>query len=217
MLDKFIAFLFSMRLMAILILLFFVAIGYATFIENDFGTQTAKALIYNTTWFELIIVLLSVNMIANINRYKLWRKEKWPVLLFHISFIMIVIGAGITRYVSFEGMMSIREGEQSNLIVSDRTFLQINVHNNAYQYSYDKPLLLHNYEGPLEFLKSNNFSQDVKFLDNDISIDYIDYIPNAVDTLIVGEGIPTLTIVLAGANGRETHYLQEGRAKRFQA
>ena len=215
MLDKFIAFLFSMRLMAILILLFFVAIGYATFIENDFGTQTAKALIYNTTWFELIIVLLSVNMIANINRYKLWRKEKWPVLLFHISFIMIVIGAGITRYVSFEGMMSIREGEQSNLIVSDRTFLQINVHDNAYQYSYDKPLLLHNYEGPLEFLKSNNFSQDVKFLDNDISVDYVDYIPNAVDTLIFGEGIPTLTIVLAGANGRETYYLQEGRAKRY--
>ena len=215
MLDKFIAFLFSMRLMAILILLFFVAIGYATFIENDFGTQTAKALIYNTTWFELIIVLLSVNMIANINRYKLWRKEKWPVLLFHISFIMIVIGAGITRYVSFEGMMSIREGEQSNLIVSDRTFLQINVHDNAYQYSYDKPLLLHNYDGPLEFLKSNNFSQDVKFLDNDISVDYVDYIPNAVDTLIVGEGIPTLTIVLAGANGRETFYLQEGRAKRY--
>ena len=216
MLDKFIAFLFSMRLMTILILLFFVAIGYATFIENDFGTQTAKALIYNTTWFELIIVLLSINMIANINRYKLWRKEKWPVLLFHISFIMIVIGAGITRYVSFEGMISIREGEQSNLIVSDRTFLQINVHNNAYQYSYDKPLLLHNYEGPLEFLKSNKFNQDVKFLDNNISIDYFDYIPNAVDTLIVGEGIPTLTIVLAGANGRETHYLQEGRAKRFQ-
>ncbi|MBL6662762.1 MAG: cytochrome c biogenesis protein CcsA [Flavobacteriales bacterium] len=215
MLDKFIAFLFSMRLMAILILLFFVAIGYATFIENDFGTQTAKALIYNTTWFEIIIVLLSVNMIANINRYKLWRKEKWPVLLFHISFIMIVIGAGITRYISFEGMMSIREGEQSNLIVSDRTFLQINVHDNAYQYSYDKPLLLHNYEGPLEFLKSNNFSQDVKFLDNDISVDYVDYIPNAVDTLVVGEGIPTLTIVLAGANGRETYYLQEGRAKRY--
>ena len=215
MLDKFIAFLFSMRLMAILILLFFAAIGYATFIENDFGTQTAKALIYNTTWFELIILLLSANMIANINRYKLWRKEKWPVLLFHISFIMIVIGAGVTRYVSFEGMMSIREGEQSNLIVSDRTFLQINVHDNAYQYNYDKSLLLHDYEGPLEFLKSNNFSQDVKFLDNDISVDYVDYIPNAVDTLIVGEGIPTLTIVLAGANGRETYYLQEGRAKRY--
>ena len=50
-------------------------------------------------------------MIANINRYKLWRKEKWSVLLFHISFILIVIGAGVTRYISFEGMMSIREGD----------------------------------------------------------------------------------------------------------
>ena len=215
MLDKFTAFLFSMRLMAVLILLFFVAIGYATFIENDFGTQTAKALVYNTTWFEVIIVLLSINMIANINRYKLLRKEKWPVLLFHISFILIVIGAGVTRYVSFEGMMSIREGEQSNLIVSDRTFLQIKVHDNAYQYNYDKTLLLHNYEGPLEFLKQNDFKQKVKFLDNDISVEYVNYIPNAVDTIIVGEGVPTLTIVLAGTNGRETYYLQEGRAKRF--
>ena len=34
---------------------------------------------------------------------------------------MIVIGAGVTRYVSFEGMMSIREGEQS-INLSDRTF-----------------------------------------------------------------------------------------------
>jgi hypothetical protein len=215
MLDKLLSGLLSMRLMAFLILLFFVAIGYATFIENDFGTQTAKALVYNATWFEIIIVLLTINMIANINRYKLWRKEKWAVLLFHISFVIIVIGAGITRYVSFEGMMPIREGEQSDLIISDGTFLQIKVHDNAYQYNYNKPILLDDYQGPLEFLSSNEFSQTVKFLDNDISIDYLDYVPNAQDTLIVGEGVPTLTIVLAGANGRETYYLQEGRAERY--
>ena len=215
MIDKFLSFIFSMRLMAFLIILFFVAIGYATFIENDFGTQTAKSLIYNTKWFEAIIVLLCINMLANINRYKLWRKEKWAVLMFHISFIIIVIGAGITRYISFEGMMPIREGEQTNLIISDQTFLQIKVHNNALQYQYDKPLLLHNYQGPLSFLKSNDFSQNINFLKNDISIDYIDYIPNAIDTLIIGEGLPTLTIVLAGSNGRETYYLQEGRAERY--
>ena len=215
MFDKLLSAFLSMRLMAFLILLFFVAIGYATFIENDFGTQTAKALVYNATWFEIIIVLLTINMLANINRYKLWRKEKWPVLLFHISFVIIVIGAGITRYVSFEGMMPIREGEQPDLIISDGTFLQIKVHDNAFQYNYNKPILLDDYQGPLEFLSSNDFSQSVDFLDNDISIDYLDYVPNAKDTLIVGEGVPTLTIVLAGANGRETYYLQEGRAERY--
>lgn len=215
MLDKLISAIFSMRLMAFLILFFFVAIGYATFIENDYGTQTAKALIYNATWFEIIIVLLTINMIANINRYKLWRKEKWPILMFHISFVIIVIGAGITRYVSYEGMMPIREGDKTNLIISDRTFLHIKVHDNQYQYVYDKPLLLHNYDGPLTFLKSNRFKHQVDFLDNEISIEYVDYIKNAKDTLIVGEGAPTLTVVMAGANGRETYHLTEGKAERI--
>ena len=49
--------LFSMRTMALLVLIFFVAIAYATFVENDFGTQTAKALVYNARWFEIIICL----------------------------------------------------------------------------------------------------------------------------------------------------------------
>ncbi len=215
MIKKITSILFSMRLMTILILLFFIAVGYATFIENDFGTQTAKALVYNATWFEVLIILLSLNMLANINRYKLWRKEKWPVLLFHISFLVITIGAGITRYISYEGSMSIREDDRSNLIVSDQTFLQLKVHNNKLQYSLDKPLLLHNYEGPLSFLRSNDFSLDVNFVDNDIEINYVDYIPNAKDTLVEGEGEPMLTIVMAGANGRETFYLKKGTADQF--
>ena len=43
---------------------------------------------------------------------------------------------------ALKGMMPIREGEQSDLIISDGTFLQINVHDNAYQYNYDKSILL---------------------------------------------------------------------------
>ena len=54
--------LFSMRTMALLVLVFFVAIAYATFVENDFGTQTAKALVYNARWFEIIIFFLTLNM-----------------------------------------------------------------------------------------------------------------------------------------------------------
>lgn len=215
MIQKIWSFLFSMRLMAMLVLLFFVAVAYATFIENDFGTQTAKALVYNARWFELLMVLLSINMIANINRYNLWRREKWPVLLFHLAFIMIALGAGVTRYVSYEGMMHIREGEQSNQIASDQTFLQMKVHDTQLQYVYDKPLLLHSYEGPLSFLKSNEFSHEIRFREHDVQVDFVDYIPNAKDTLIVGEGNPIIHIVMAGANGRENFYLKEGSAQRF--
>ena len=43
--------LFSTRLTGVLLLTFAAAMGIATFIENDYGTQTAKALVYNAWWF----------------------------------------------------------------------------------------------------------------------------------------------------------------------
>ena len=46
--------------MTILILLFAFSIGYATFIENDFGRMSAKALIYNSWWFKMIFVVFVV-------------------------------------------------------------------------------------------------------------------------------------------------------------
>ena len=68
MINRLIKFLSSMQLMTILILIFAFSIGYATFIENDFGRTSAKALIYNSWWFELILILLAYNLINNIIR-----------------------------------------------------------------------------------------------------------------------------------------------------
>jgi cytochrome c-type biogenesis protein CcsB len=216
MLNKITSFLLSMKTMTLLVLTFFIAVAYATFIENDFGTQTAKALVYNAHWFEVIIVLLNINMLYNIKRYNLLRKEKWPVFLFHISFVVITIGAGITRYVSFEGTMAIRENDSSDLIVSDQTFLQFKVHNNKLQYEHDSPILLHDYTGPLSFLKSNDFKKNVDFLDHDITVEYVDYIKNAKDTLLEGQGDKEIiTLVMAGQDGRETFYLEENSANQF--
>jgi len=105
--KKISSFLFSTRLMAVLFFVFAIAMGVATFIENDFGTQTAKALIYNAWWFELIMLFFVINFFGNIFRYKLYKKEKWSVLMFHISFLFILIGAGVTRYISFEGKLEL--------------------------------------------------------------------------------------------------------------
>jgi len=50
--NKLLSLIYSTRLMAILFLIFALAMGVATFIENDYGTETAKALVYNAWWFE---------------------------------------------------------------------------------------------------------------------------------------------------------------------
>ena len=47
----------SMKMAVLMLFLFGVLIGAATFIENDYGTQTAQALIYKAKWFEIFLGL----------------------------------------------------------------------------------------------------------------------------------------------------------------
>ena len=91
MLNKLLASLFSMRLMTVGLLLFLVGIGAATFIESIYGIQSAEIIIYNATWFEILLVYLSLNLISNIFKYKMFQREKIATLLFHLSFLVIIL------------------------------------------------------------------------------------------------------------------------------
>jgi cytochrome c biogenesis factor len=121
--KKLLSALFSTRLMAILFLVYAIAMAAGTFIESNYNTDTARICIYNTLWFEAIHLFFLINFFGNIKKYQLLKKEKWATLLLHLSFIFILLGAGITRYISFEGMMPIREGESSSQLFSEKTQL----------------------------------------------------------------------------------------------
>ena len=112
----------SMKTMTILMLIFAFSTGYATFIENDYGTMTAKADIYNARWFEALMLILAINLTLNIFKYKMYTMKKMPLFIFHTAFIIILIGAAITRYVGFEGSMHIREGSSANTMISMDTY-----------------------------------------------------------------------------------------------
>ena len=191
-----------MQLMTMLLLIFAFSIGYATFIENDFGRTSAKALIYNSWWFELILILLAYNLINNIIRYKLFRFEKIAALLFHLSFIIILIGAGVTRYISFEGMMHIREGKATNQFISDDTFLQVHINDKKHQLNHDKKLFLSG-------ITNNRFSVKLDFKEHDIDISYINFLPNVQDSLFknISTGEMMLHLVVPGDNGMQSEYL----------
>ena len=190
--------------MSVLILLFAFAIGYATFIENDFGRTSAKALIFNTWWFEMILVLLTYNLINNVIKHKLFRMEKIASLTFHLSFIIILIGAGITRYISYEGMMHIREGESTNQFISDDTFFQIHINDKLHQLNHDEKLYLSG-------ITNSNFSLKLDFKDHDIKIEGIDFLPNVKDSLFtnVAGGNDMLHIVVPGEDGMQSEYLND--------
>ncbi len=113
---------FNTRAAGLYMLLFAVSIAVATFIENDFGTSSAQKVIFKSWWFELLLFLFGVTILVNIIKFKMIKQKKWAVLLFHASIILILIGAGVTRYFSFEGMMHIRENNTSNIFLSSNSF-----------------------------------------------------------------------------------------------
>ena len=65
------SYLYSTKLTAILLLVFAIAVGAATLVENSYDTITAQVLIYRARWFEIVILLLAINFIGNIGKYKL--------------------------------------------------------------------------------------------------------------------------------------------------
>ena len=119
--KNFFKFLFSVSTAGFLLLLFAFALGFATFVENSYGVEAARAMVYNSWWLELIMLLLTINMIANFITYKMYKPQKLTMGVFHLAFILVIIGAGVTRYFGSEGNMHIREGESTNIIVSAET------------------------------------------------------------------------------------------------
>ncbi|NER16933.1 cytochrome c biogenesis protein CcsA [Spongiivirga citrea] len=197
--------LFSPSWAVFLLIAFAVSMAVATFIENDFGTATARVLVYNAWWFELIMVLLAICFAGNIYKYRLWRKEKWGILLFHLAFIVIILGAGITRYTAYEGVMRIREGETSNTVISDRNFIQVHVKDDTNPTHIRK-------EFYYSALKDNDFTINVEHNNIPISISHSRFIadatPEIIDNKEGGEAI--LQLVISTGNGRETVFLKKG-------
>jgi cytochrome c-type biogenesis protein CcsB len=209
--KKIYSFLFSTRLMAFLFLAFAIAMATGTFIESKYNTDTARIWVYNTWWFEGIMVFFMINFIGNIKRYQLLKKEKWATLLLHLAFILILLGAFITRYISYEGMMPIREGAAENQFYSDKTFLTVFV-DGEYKGEmkrrvFEKPVLL----SPVT---NNDFSVSGEFDKTPFEIKYKNFIMGAKEFVKPdANGTLYMKLVEAGDGGREEHFLKEGEVQ----
>lgn len=218
--TKFQNFLISTRTMAVLFLAYAFAMAYATFLENDYGTPTAKALIYEAKWFELLMLWMIINFIGNIVRYRLWIKEKLPILIFHLAFLLIFIGGAITRYISFEGIMLIREGKTSNEIITDKNFFKIQVEEQGDKTNFKEvPFMMipdaardHSLIGkltPHQFQATYVLRNGQK-----LKVKQLSYIQRKKDSLVAdAHGMEYLHFVTTGEKGRENYYIKSGEAK----
>jgi len=163
---KLLNFLFSFKATLLLLAILAIGAGVATFIENDFGTSSARVLVYNNTWYEIVLVLTTINLCGIIYKFKMW--NNLPRFLFHFSFVVILLGAIITRYVGYEGIMQIPQGTTVNQMISLEPYLQVTVKEGEKVVAYK--------EWQKEFTsllpELNNFSYKVDFDNTNLIIDY---------------------------------------------
>ncbi|WP_455755859.1 cytochrome c biogenesis protein CcsA [Sulfurimonas sp.] len=197
----------SMKTTATLMSIFAFSIAYATFIENDYGTITAKAEIYNALWFEILLGLLTFNLILNIYRFKMFSIKKAPIFIFHTSFIIILIGAAMTRYVGYEGSMHIREGAEATTMTSMDTYFSVDAKIGEKVVSTAQTLYLSK-------KSSNTLSSSLVIEGKKVDVELTEYIPDAVESVVKiktgGYAVASMMVTLDG--GAKQLKLKEGES-----
>lgn len=202
--DKLLSSLFSMRWASVGLIVFLVAIGAATFIESIHGIQAAKISIYNAFWFEGLLLYLVLALVSNIFRYKMFTRAKIAMLSFHLSFIVILAGAAVTRYISFEGQMVIREGAGNNFIYTADPYVLINAQD---MNSKSRPTL-QAWKTYLSEFNSNDFEYDTKVGKKNVTLRYIDFKSDRVDSLQVNQKFKESALELV-TEGKRSNFLAE--------
>jgi len=206
-------FLFSPVLMGMLFVLFAVAMAVATFLENDYGSASAYIMVYNTWWFELILLLLAVNLVGQMIIFKLYVKEKLPVFLFHLSFVLMIIGAGITRYFGWEGTIHIREGEEQKTCFSSDRYIGYSVKDASGTLVTD-----HSEKYTIGSGYAKNFKKKITADGKEYELVLARILPNAMESISESpQGAPVISVLITkDMISTETVILKKGDSKTVQ-
>jgi len=197
-----------MKMAVFMLFAFAVIAGAGTFIENDYGTQTARALIYKAKWFEVFLAYFTSIVVYNIFKYKTY-KAKPAVFLFHFSFLIIAIGALITRYVGYEGIMHIREGKSVNKMVSDAKIMEFFATDGKNNASLEKVLYFSS-------MTSNSLNESLKVGDKTVKVELLEYLPTAEYQMVSDPKGKTILELKVSAGGQgKIYYFTKGETKDF--
>ena len=142
----------------------------------------------------------------------MYKRSKWGQLVLHIGFVVVALGALITRYVGYEGVLHLREGGSTNKMVSDYMALTLAINKEGKEYLFDRKMVLSS-------MTNNTIHNLVKVEDKEINVELLDYLPSVSKGLKeVKGGDEFLELMAAPAEQRgQITYLQKDKKLQFGA
>ncbi len=122
-------FLASRYLSLVLLLLYAFLLALATWLEKLYGTQLAGDLVYFSPYFIVLQACLALNVVAILIKGCYWQQKRYGMLVIHAAILVILTGAFVTHCTGQEGVMHLREGQQSSSMMlkdaPDGTIVQL--------------------------------------------------------------------------------------------
>ena len=146
-------------------------------------------------------------MISNIFVYRMYKREKMAIFSFHIAFLLIMLGAGVTRQFSFEGIMEIKEGETSNFILTADPHVLISIKNK--KSGNKKTVGNKHYLSELTHGFGNHFKDEIEFENKDISVEYVNFKSKRVDSFQINKKFKNSVVLDIVTEGMTSNYIDE--------
>ncbi|HET6558659.1 MAG TPA: cytochrome c biogenesis protein CcsA, partial [Prolixibacteraceae bacterium] len=128
--------------------------------------------------------------------------------LFHLAFIIIIIGAGITRYFGFEGSMHIREGASNNQIVSVATYINLEASAQGKEVSSSTQV---NFTPNT----NNSFKETLEIDGKAVTVENELFVPNASETLVPdANGHPVISLIYSDKETQRRDFLLSQKEKK---
>ncbi len=110
------------RLIITLYILIIVCIGFATVVEKYRGTAFVGEHIYGAWWFSALWAVLTVASLAYIMKQHLYKRM--AVMLLHLSFVVILVGALVTHLTAQRDTIHLRVGIPYHLTSTSQIMLK---------------------------------------------------------------------------------------------
>jgi len=101
----------SLWFAAVLLMLCVVAMASATVFESMHGTEQALHEFYLSRWFELLLTLLGINVLAAMLARLPFTRHHVGFVVTHVSIVIILLGAIVTKLWGIDGQIGVYEGE----------------------------------------------------------------------------------------------------------
>lgn len=107
----------SVKLAVPLMMVIIGVVAYGTIVESLYNAEMAKLKVYQTPWFESLMVLLWCNILfATLTRWP-WKKHHLGFLITHLGLLLLLAGGMITGLFGLDGTLRLMEQEEGNSVV----------------------------------------------------------------------------------------------------